>query len=120
MNKWSAIPLIPTFEKIGRITILPKINITKKSQVLFKTTKNIKKIVKVNPDYHFSSNQRVELKTDSHRLLGEIPCKKRSALLDYGRSYLFMFEDDLGYAVKLRENRRRKRKKVKKVTDELS
>ena len=118
-NRWSFIPLIPVFVKIGRVYVLPKFNIGKKSQILFKTTRDIKKIVKVNPDYHFSSNQRVDLRVDSRRLLGEVPCKKRSAALDYGRSYLLIFDDDMGYAVKLRENRRRKRKKVKKVSDEL-
>lgn len=119
MNKWEAIPLIPTVEKIGRITISPKINLTKKSQLRFKTTRDIKKIVKVNPDYHFSSNERVDLNVNSHRLTGELPCKKRTAFLDYGRNYIFMFDDDKGYAIKIREKRVKKRTKVKKVTDEL-
>ncbi len=119
-NKWSLIPFIPNFVLLTRVQLIPKgYFFCKNRKIKAYTSRNIKRVAELSNEYHISTNERFVMRINSSRIKRDVPHKARKAVFEYGRSYLLIFDDDIGYALKFRERKVKKMKKAKVKQNDL-
>lgn len=119
-NKWSLIPFIPHFVLLTRVRLVPSGYFFRKDRkVRAYTTRKIKRVAELSNEYHISTNERFVMREHSSRIKRDVPHKARTAVFDYGRAYVLMFDDDIGYVLKFRERKMKKMKKAKVKQNDL-